>query len=141
MSVEDGDYEDYSESDELVSIGNGIDDGSSNAKTTDGSTSEDIMDGGSDDGSSNANTTDDSTSEAMTGGKKSRRKKKGKGKSKRKRKTLKVKKTKGSKSKRKKSKSSKTSPWIAHVKSYSAKNGMNYAEALTDPGCKKSYKK
>ena len=34
-----------------------------------------------------------------------------------------------------KRKSTKTSPWISHVKSYAKHHGMNYAEALRDPGC------
>ena len=39
-----------------------------------------------------------------------------------------------------KRKSTKTSPWISHVKAYAKHHGMNYAEALRDPGCKNSYK-
>jgi hypothetical protein len=37
-------------------------------------------------------------------------------------------------------KSTKSSPWITHVKAYAKHHGMNYAEALRDPGCKNSYK-
>lgn len=31
--------------------------------------------------------------------------------------------------------------WIAHVKSWSAKNNMSYRDALRNPACKKAYKK
>ena len=47
----------------------------------------------------------------------------------------------GAKSGGAKSGGRKASPWIAHVKAYAAKKGINYREALRDPECKKSYKK
>lgn len=31
--------------------------------------------------------------------------------------------------------------WIAHIKSWAAKNNMNYRDALKSPACKKAYKK
>ena len=34
-----------------------------------------------------------------------------------------------------------TNPWIAYVKSYAAKNGMSYRDALRCPKCKAGYKK
>jgi hypothetical protein len=33
----------------------------------------------------------------------------------------------------------KSSSWIDHVKSFSKKHGMNYAQALSHPDCKASY--
>jgi hypothetical protein len=41
----------------------------------------------------------------------------------------------------KRSESSLNSPWRAHVLAFSKKKGISYANAISDPNCKSSYKR
>ena len=71
---------------------------------------------------------------SFSGGKKSRSRSRSR--------TQKLRKRKGkSKGSSKKRKGKGTNPWFSHVKNYAKSKKISYRDALSDPGCKNSYKK